>query len=321
MANRFMIGMLVLTVIMAMVTMESGWLILGLVFLVSYGVLSWLRRQRSMERVRVSIDPSMGHRDSDWKEARGWLRRWLYLAGYRRRTAPWLFIGATLLLSAMGGAFAYALEHLRIVDWMIQPLRMIPGGMGEAFVAVASVSPWIVLLLFGTTPLLMVRAARRDRVSEVEQDLPLFLDLMATLTEGGHSFDAALEKILVAHDRPRLLLREFRQFQRELMMGIARVQAFRRLAHRLDVTSLSLFISGLIQSEQIGSSLAATLRRQADDLRNRRREQALMLAQAMPVKLVFPLVACFLPGIFIATLGPTLYQLVGVVGSIFVGNR
>jgi len=64
----------------------------------------------------------------------------------------------------------------------------------------------------------------------------------------------------------------------------------------------------LVQAEQVGSGISEVLRRQADDLRNRRRERALALANALPVKLLFPLVICFLPGLFVATLGPTFYQ-------------
>jgi tight adherence protein C len=62
--------------------------------------------------------------------------------------------------------------------------------------------------------------------------------------------------------------------------------------------------------------LAETLRHQADDLRHRRREDALLQAQALPVKLVFPLVICFLPGIFISTLAPVIYQMTQVAGGV-----
>jgi pilus assembly protein TadC len=98
---------------------------------------------------------------------------------------------------------------------------------------------------------------------------------------------------------------EFRTFQGELLAGRPRVQCLRRLARRVDVTSFTVFISALVQSEQVGSGMAEVLRRQADDLRDRRRERALAVAATLPVKLVFPLIICFLPGIFVVTLGPT----------------
>jgi tight adherence protein C len=80
--------------------------------------------------------------------------------------------------------------------------------------------------------------------------------------------------------------------------------------------SLTGFTSALIQAEQVGASMAETLQHQATDLRQRRREQALLQAQALPVKLVFPLVICFLPGIFVSTLAPVLYQMIQVAASV-----
>ncbi len=213
------------------------------------------------------------------------------------------------------------IDKFRIVDMMVVPLQNIPGGIGEAFTAVAYAGPWICLSLLATLPWMIVRAARRQRVEKVDQDLPLLLELLATLTEGGLSFDAALDQILGAYNRSRPLTQEFQTYHRELQLGLSRLQAFRRLASRLEVTSVTFLMSALIQSEQIGSSVAATLRRQADDLRNRRREHALMLAHALPVKMVFPLILCFLPGIFLSTLGPSLYQLVTLVGGITGGLR
>jgi tight adherence protein C len=80
------------------------------------------------------------------------------------------------------------------------------------------------------------------------------------------------------------------------------------LARRTEIASLNVFVSALVQAEQVGAGVASVLRRQADDLRDRRREDAMALAMAMPVKRLFPMMICFLPGIFVATLGPTFYE-------------
>lgn len=74
-----------------------------------------------------------------------------------------------------------------------------------------------------------------------------------------------------------------------------------------------------MHAEQVGSSLAQTLRAQADDLRVRRRERALAFAMAVPVRLLGPLIICFLPGIMTATLGPIVYQIVQVLDSFLQG--
>ena len=80
---------------------------------------------------------------------------------------------------------------------------------------------------------------------KVDQDLPLLLELLATLTEGGLSFDAALDQILGVYTHPRPLPQEFQTYHREIQLGIPRLQALRRLAARLEVTSVNIFNVGL----------------------------------------------------------------------------
>jgi tight adherence protein C len=101
-----------------------------------------------------------------------------------------------------------------------------------------------------------------------------------------------------------------------MIAGVSRTQALRLLARRVDVAALTSFTSALVQAEEVGASTAETLRHQADDLRQRRREDALLKAQALPVKLVFPLVICFLPGIFLSTLAPVLFQMIQVANGV-----
>jgi pilus assembly protein TadC len=150
-------------------------------------------------------------------------------------------------------------------------------------------------------------------VTAIEQDLPLTLDLLATLAEAGLSFDAALDRVLETQRRERPLAEDFRLFRLEILTGRGRVDALQRLNQHVNVPWFGIFVSALIHAEQVGAGLAATLRAQADDLRNRRRERALALAMAVPVKLLFPLITCFLPGIMIAALGPIIFQIVQVL--------
>jgi tight adherence protein C len=174
----------------------------------------------------------------------------------------------------------------------------------------------VVFVFIALVPYLVVRATRRRRVEDIERDLPLVLELFATLAGAGLAFDAALNRIIESSRRERPLIQELRSFQLDLLTGVPRLQALRNLAQRIDTTSTTIFVSATIQAEQIGASITETLRHQADDVRDRRREQALLEAQALPVKLVFPLMACFLPGIFVSTVGPVLFQMVQVVDTI-----
>jgi pilus assembly protein TadC len=244
----------------------------------------------------------------------GPVRRWLLVAGYTRANAPELFIGATFAAMGIGAIAAWLADPL-VAD-MAGSLLEIPGGIGGALAAVVGVIPYAIVVISALTPTLVVRAARRRRVSAIDRDLPLVLELLATMAQAGLGLDAAIARVVEVQPPERPLTKELRAFQHDLLAGVPRSQALRHLAGRIDVTSLTVFVAAVVQAEQVGASIAETLRLQADDLRGRRREQALLVSQALPVKLVLPLVTCFLPGIFLSTLGPVLYQMVQVANTI-----
>ena len=304
--------------------MLNAVLILGIiacVVAVLVSLYSWMHRRQSLDRVSLTLD-THGHAvDLNAAPRTLGLRPWLSRAGYRSPKAVWKFLVSMSLFVFLGASVCYLMIQLGIVDLMAEPLLKIPGGVGNAFAAVAYGGPWIMFTIVASVPILWVRANRRRIVQEVEQDLPLMLELLATLAESGSGFDSALGKILDAQSQGRTLASEFRFYQREMTVGVPRLQGLRRLAGRLEIGSVAIFVSALVQSEQIGASIANTLRLQSEELRNRRREQVLILAQALPVKLVFPLVICFLPAIFVSTLGPTLAQLANVVDGVLGGVR
>jgi len=243
------------------------------------------------------------------------LAQWLARAGYRRPNAPTVFVAATAGFAA-AGLIVSQVYRLVLLRPLIDMVAAVPGSAGDMLVLVLQGGPWILLTVAACAPTLIVRTTRRARVRAVEQDLPLALELFATMAEAGLGFDAALTRIVRAQGTGRALMSEFVNFQHDVLAGIPRAQALRQLARRVDVPSLTSFASAIIQAEQVGASMAETLQHQAVDLRQRRREHALLQAQALPVKLVFPLVICFLPGIFVSTLAPVLYQMVQVADSV-----
>jgi tight adherence protein C len=250
-------------------------------------------------------------------ESEGRLTRWLYRAGYRDPAALAKFLAATAATSAIGLLAGLLMTRLGVIAAMVESLHAIPGTVGDVFGYVARIAPYILFLILAGAPALVVRAARRTRVEAIEQDLAPTLELLATLAEAGLALDSAITRITESRFATmRPLNQEFGIYQRDLLGGINRFQALRLLAGRAQVTSMSIFVTALIQAEQVGASLAETLRTQAEDLRDRRKLQALVLAQALPVKLTFPLIACFLPGIFFVVLGPVINQLVDVVDAV-----
>jgi len=275
---------------------------------------SWSVRRRALLRLYSVDDPGAATAvESSARDTA--LARWLASAGYRRPNAQAVFISATIT-AVVAGVVVSQIYRVIFFTPLLDAIANVPGSAGDMLALALQGGPWILFSITALAPALAVRTKRRARVLAIEQDLPLALELFATMAEAGLGFDAALAKIVRAQPGDRPLASEFVSFQYDMLAGMARAQALRQLARRIDLPSLTSFTSALIQAEQIGASMAETLQYQAVDLRQRRRENALLRAQALPVKLVFPLVVCFLPGIFVSTLAPVLFQMVEVANGV-----
>lgn len=286
------------------------WLALGAAAVVALR-LDFVRRRvqdRLQNTSTIDSDANLSIEDS-----RNWYAWWLYRAGYRSRKTPLVFGLALLFFATLAATAIWLVQASGLVQTANDLLFLVPGGVGEVFLPLAWGAPWIGGACLIAIPIMIVRANRRRRVTAIEQDLPVTLDLLATLAESGLGFDSALDKILKTEPNVRPLGQDMRVFQVDILAGRSRIEALRRLMRRVDVAWFSIFISAVIHAEQIGSGLAQTLRVQADDLRNRRRERVLALTMSIPVKLVLPLVICFLPGIMLAAIGPTAYQILRVM--------
>lgn len=285
-------------------------------------VRRWRERELSRRRAWAEEDAIDAAQEVDVEdlEGQGFLRRWLYLAGYRKLTATTLFLGASLACVAIGIVFAVVATQTGLAASAVGAAGGVPGGVGDLARPILVGAPWIVIGIWALVPWSVVNAKRKKRVAEIEQDMPVTLELLATMSESGLAFDSALDKVVGSSHTERPLFKELRTFQLETLGGVPRVQCFRRLARRVEVPAIAVFVSALVQAEQIGSGFTKVLRTQADDLRNRRREEANMLAEALTVKLVFPLVLCFLPGIFVSTLGPTFLQFIKLTNSLSQGR-
>jgi tight adherence protein C len=146
-----------------------------------------------------------------------------------------------------------------------------------------------------------------DRRKSMEQQLPDIIDLLVISVEAGLGFDAALGRVV--QNVPGEISDEFSRTLQETRVGVSRSDALRHLGARTDVDDLNTFILALIQADQFGVSIARVLRVQAEEMRIRRRQRAQEKAFSAPVKLVFPLVLCILPAMFVVILGPAAIQI------------
>jgi tight adherence protein C len=132
--------------------------------------------------------------------------------------------------------------------------------------------------------------------------MPDTMDLLTISVEAGLGFDAAL-----AHVRKKVpgpLSDEIGRMLHEMQLGVARVEAFRHLADRTDVEELKAFVLSMVQADTFGISVGKVLRAQAKELRMKRRQRAEEAAMKVPVKMLFPLIFCILPAMFIVMIGP-----------------
>ena len=142
----------------------------------------------------------------------------------------------------------------------------------------------------------------RQRQSQIIKSLPDAFDLITTCVEAGLGLDAALAR--VAEKVEGAFAEELRRTLKDVSLGKQRRDALKELAARTGVPDLITFVNAVIQAEQMGSSIGAVLRVQAEQLRTRRRQRAEEQAYKAPVKMIFPLVLCIFPTLFIVILGP-----------------
>ncbi len=134
--------------------------------------------------------------------------------------------------------------------------------------------------------------------------VPDTLDLLTISVKAGLSFDGALAKVVEKTIGP--LADEFRRALAEIRVGKVRREALRDVVGRTDVRALSNFIAAIVQAEQLGVPIAKVLQVQSEQLRIERRQRAEELAAKAPIKMLFPLVGCIFPSMFIVILGPAI---------------
>jgi tight adherence protein C len=158
-------------------------------------------------------------------------------------------------------------------------------------------------MFFG--PGLVVERRLASRRREIENGLPDALDLLVVCIEAGSGLDQAIvktaEELTVAYPN---LAEELRILTAEIRAGKPRLEAFKGLAARTRVDD----VRALIQTDKFGTSVGQALRTHADVSRTKRRQRAEERAQKVGVKLVFPLVLCFFPALYVVLLGPAVIQ-------------
>lgn len=227
----------------------------------------------------------------------GWvskLERRITLAG---RPAAWPLervLAAKLLLGVAGLIAGYfllsdPLSILRILSWV----GLTAGGYFAPDIALLNVS--------------------QKRQPAIQDALPDTLDQMMISVEAGIGFESAMARAGRTGHGP--LAEELVRTLQEIQLGVSRSEAMRNLADRTDVADVRHFVLAVVQAEKYGIPIADVLRNQANELRIKRRQRAEERAMKIPVKIVFPLVLCILPALFIVVIGPGAIRIMRAFGG------
>ncbi len=141
-----------------------------------------------------------------------------------------------------------------------------------------------------------------NRSQLIRRELPDALDLLSISVEAGLAFDAAVSQVARKSTGP--LAQEFFRVLQEMQIGLGRSDAMRALSERTDVAELRSFVTAMVQADSFGIPISAVLRVQAREMRVKRSQRAEEVAQKVPVKILFPLIFCILPALFVVILGP-----------------
>ena len=158
-------------------------------------------------------------------------------------------------------------------------------------------------------PHLMLTSKITRRQTEIRKAMPDALDLLTICVEAGLGFDAAMSKVSEKWENELSLA--FTRAIREVQLGKVRREALKNMSDRLGIPEMTSFVAAIIQSEQLGVSMAKVLRIQSDQMRLKRRQYAEELAHKAPVKMLIPMALLIFPSIMIIILTPAAIQIMG----------
>ena len=157
-------------------------------------------------------------------------------------------------------------------------------------------------------PDLLIRSNAQKRREAIRLELPNSLDQMLISVQAGLGFEAAMAR--AAQNGKGPLADEFVRTLQDIQVGRSRKDAYTDMAERLDVPDVRSFIRAVVQADAYGIAIAKVLKAQAQEMRTKRRQRAEEYAMKIPVKILFPLIFCIFPTLFIILLGPAVMNII-----------
>jgi tight adherence protein C len=232
--------------------------------------------------------------------------RKLELAGNPRGLEPPIFWALRIFLAVAIGGFLLFIYSIGDLSWPLSRKLIVMA----AFVALGFYVPEM---------LITSRIQRRQK--EIRKAMPDALDLLTICVEAGLGFDGALQKVYEKWDN--LLALAFGRVIREIQLGKLRREALRDMADRIGLPEMTSFVAAIIQSEQLGVSMAKVLRIQSDQMRIKRRQLAEEAAHQAPIKMLIPMALLIFPAICVVLMTPAALMMMRSVlgGVLFRGGQ
>jgi len=236
---------------------------------------------QAIERRIVQIAP---------REMKGMFEHKIMLAGRQHvwRVEVFLCIWILFLAGGIVLAWLFVWKHELVFVQSVMCL-LLGAGLGAAM------------------PISFLNLMIQQRQGKMRRQLPEVMDLLCVSVQAGLSFDAALRKIVERMKGP--FIEECARMLRDVRMGMLRYTAMQNLARRCELEDVHLFVTAIVQAERLGTSIGNTLAIQADNMRERRRQQIKAEAMKAPVKIVFPMVLFIFPAMFVVLLLPVLLSM------------
>jgi len=259
------------------------------------------------------------------EQARDNLTRGISLPADRTSGRAGSGLGARLVDGLTPGGTVARLDRLasragRPADWPVPKLvaaklvlTALAGGLGLLVITAGATTLTVLLVLLVTVvayfvPELLLYSRGQERQEAISLELADTLDQMTIAVEAGLGFESAMSRAGKNGKGP--LAEELVRTLQDIAVGQPRREAYLALAERTGVPDLRRFIGAVVQADAYGVSIADVLRTQAQEMRLKRRQRAEEKAMQIPVKVIFPLILCILPTLFIVLLGPAAMDIV-----------
>lgn len=197
---------------------------------------------------------------------------------------------------------------------MVKPLLALAGFGAAVLLYVGDPSAGKLLLGLVTVALayfvpdLLIRSTAEKRRNSIRQELPNTLDQMLISVQAGLGFESSMGRAAANGSGP--LADELIRTLQDIQVGRSRKEAYLDMAARVDVPDLRSFVRAIVQADAYGIAIAKVLKAQAQEMRTKRRQRAEEHAMKIPVKILFPLIFCIFPTLFIILLGPAVLSII-----------